>query len=139
MRPVSKCSGEAGFTLVEVLVSLVIFTVAILGLNRAATLAVSGTSDLQVKTHAGFVADNAVVLARLAPLEVGLERDDAQSGPFSFNVVTETVQTQQSGFYEIIVRVQDPETDRVLMDRRAFRYNPRVRITVDLSDDEATE
>lgn len=113
---------DDGFTLVEVLVSLAIFSLAIVGLNQAATLAVSGTSALQMRTHAGFVADNTVVLSRIAPLERGIERIEAASGGMEFDVVAETSATEQAGFYEIRVQVFERDKDRVLSDRRAFRY-----------------
>lgn len=114
--------ADDGFTLVEVLVSLAIFSLAIVGLNQAATLAVSGTSALQMRTHAGFVADNTVVLSRIALLERGIERIEAASGGMEFDVVAETSATEQAGFYEIRVQVFARDKDRVLSDRRAFRY-----------------
>ncbi|MGB3454968.1 MAG: type II secretion system protein [Litorimonas sp.] len=120
MRSPSKT--ESGFTLVEVLVSLAIFSLAIVGMNRAATLAVKGTSDLQTRTHAGFVADNAVVLSRMDRLRVGTERTEAASGGMAFEVEVETVTTDLTGFYELRVRVREAERDRVMADRRAFRY-----------------
>ena len=116
--------SERGFTLVEVLVSLAIFSLAIVGLNRAATLAVTGTATLQTRTHAGFVADNAVVLSRLDPLRVGTERREAESGGMFFEVEVETVRTEQAGFYELRVRVREAGRDRVVSERRAFRLEP---------------
>ncbi len=117
---------QDGFTLVEVLVSLAIFSLAIVGLNRAATLAVSGAATLQMRTHAGFVADNAVVLSRIAPLDLGTERSQADSGGMAFDVVVETSETEQAGFYEIAVRVSERDRDRILSQRRAFRYTQPV-------------
>ena len=117
---------QDGFTLVEVLVSLAIFSLAIVGLNRAATLAVSGAATLQMRTHAGFVADNAVVLSRIAPLDLGTERSQADSGGMAFDVVVETSETEQAGFYEIVVRVSERDRDRILSQRRAFRYTQSV-------------
>lgn len=125
---------DGGFTLVEVLVSLAIFSLAIVGLNRAATLAVSGTSALQVRTHAGFVADNTVVLTRLAPLALGIERVEDASGGMEFDVVTETSETEQAGFYEITVQVFERDKDRILSDRRAFRYESRARIVASTAE-----
>jgi general secretion pathway protein I len=113
---------DDGFTLVEVLVSLAIFSLAIVGLNRAATLAVSGTSSLQMKMHAGFAADNAVVLSRLEPLSLGTERAEVASGGIEFDVSVETRRTEQPGFYEMIVQARRADQDRVLIERRAFRY-----------------
>lgn len=131
-----RARNDAGFTLVEVLVSLAIFSLAIVGLNRAATLAVSGTSTLQTRTHAGFVADNAVVLARISALATGIERTEAASGGMDFDVVTEVSSTEQSGFYEITVQVLERDKEHVLSDRRAFRYESRTPITRNLADDE---
>ncbi|GLQ21663.1 type II secretion system minor pseudopilin GspI [Algimonas porphyrae] len=114
---------DHGFTLIEVLVSLAIFSLAIVGLNRAATLAVSGASTLQLKTHAGFVADNAVVLSRIGPIarELGVERNAIESGGIGFDVTIETVATELADFLEIRVRVTQQGSDRVLIERRAFR------------------
>lgn len=114
---------DHGFTLIEVLVSLAIFSLAIVGLNRAATLAVSGASTLQLKTHAGFVADNAVVLSRIGPIarELGVERNAVESGGIGFDVAIETVATELADFLEIRVRVTQQGSDRVLVERRAFR------------------
>jgi hypothetical protein len=116
-------------------VSLAIFSLAIVGLNRAATLAVSGTSSLQIRTHAGFVADNAIVLTRIAPLELGVDRLDAASGGMDFDVVTETSSTEQAGFYEITVQVFERDQERVLSNRRAFRYISQAQITPNPSDE----
>lgn len=115
--------SDAGFTLIEVLVSLAIFSLAIVGLNRAATLAVSGTTNLTLNTHAGIVADNAVVLQRLEPIEVGTDRFEDQSGGIDFDVVVETVRTEQPGFYELQIRVSELDEDRILSERRAFLYD----------------
>lgn len=129
-----RASNDAGFTLVEVLVSLAIFSLAIVGLNRAATLAVSGTSALQTRTHAGFVADNTVVLTRIAPLELGVERIEAASGGMDFDVVTETSETEQAGFYEITVQVFERDQARILSDRRAFRYEQQAQVIPNTTD-----
>lgn len=125
-----RTPSDAGFTLIEVLVSLAIFSLAIVGLNRAAALAVSGTATLQAKTHAGFVADNAVVLSRINPLELGIERSEAQSGGIVFAIEVETSETGQADFYEILVRVREADRDRVLIERRAFRSESRQVVTV---------
>ncbi|MEL6686549.1 MAG: type II secretion system protein [Pseudomonadota bacterium] len=117
-----RTTSDAGFTLIEVLVSLAIFSLAIVGLNRAATLAVSGTAELTVRTHAGIVADNAVVLRRLEPVEVGTDRFEDQSGGIEFDIVVETVRTEQAGFYELLIRVSQSEQTRILSERRAFLY-----------------
>jgi general secretion pathway protein I len=113
---------DAGFTLVEVLVSLAIFSLAIVGLNQAANLAVRGTADLAARTHAGFVADNAVVLSKTEPVETSTVRREAESGGRRFDVSVTTAATQEPGFYEISVKVSAIEGEQVIASRRAFRY-----------------
>ena len=115
---------QAGFTLVEVLVSLAIFSLAVIGLNRAATLAVGGATDLSVRTHAGFVADNAVVEARMRPAQNGTVRGAATSGALRFEVSTQTLATELPGFFEINVSVRQDGRERIVITRRAFRHVP---------------
>ena len=112
---------QDGFTLIEVLVSLAIFSLAIVGLNRAAGLAVNGAAELTARTHAGFAADNAVVLSKSQPLDVGTVRTEAASGGLVFDVATTTAATELPGFFEITVAVSDADGARIIATRRAFR------------------
>lgn len=120
--------NDSGFTLVEVLVSLAIFSLAIVGLNRAATLAVGTTADLDARIHAGFVADNAVVLSRMEPLSTDTQRAQAASGPHAFEVLTRTAQTELPGFFEITVSVSPEGSETPAATRRAFRYQSPVAV-----------
>ena len=117
--------AQDGFTLVEVLVSLAIFSLAIVGLNRAGALAVSGTAELHARTHAGFVADNAIVLSRIARLESGSERRVAESGGMAFDVVVVTAATELPGFFQLDAQVRREGSDQVIATRRAFRTVPQ--------------
>ena len=56
---------QDGFTLIEVLAALAIFSIAIIGLSGANTQSIKTTDRVTDKTYAGFVADNQLVLARL--------------------------------------------------------------------------
>lgn len=113
---------DAGFTLVEVLVSLVIFSVAILGLTRAGTQTVTALNQLEEKTYASVVADNQLALARLesenpfAQSRIGEE----QSGGRTFEYRVERVETEVPEFFELVVSVSSPRTEQVLIERRAF-------------------
>lgn len=113
---------DAGFTLVEVLVSLVIFSVAILGLTRAGTQTVTALNQLEEKTYASIVADNQLALARLesenpfAQSRIGEE----QSGGRTFEYRVERVETEVPEFFELVVSVSSPRSDQVLIQRRAF-------------------
>lgn len=115
-------NNESGFTLVEVLVSLVIFSVAILGLTRAGTQTLTALNQMEEKTYASVVADNQLALARLesenpfARARIG----EAQSGGRTFEYRVERVATEVPEFFELVVSVSSPRSDQVLIQRRAF-------------------
>lgn len=122
MTPQGTHKKETGFTLVEVLVSLVIFSVAILGLTRAGTQSLSTLNQLEEKTYASVVADNQLALARLEsenPFARAREGEE-QSGGRTFTYRVERVETDVPQFFELVVSVSSPRSEQVLIQRRAF-------------------
>ncbi len=122
MKTAPKKHQEAGFTLIEVLVSLVIFSVAILGLIQAGTQSVAVLNQLEQKTHASIVADNQLALARLQQVNQfsTAQSGEAQSGGRSFDYKVLRVETPVPNFYELIITVSSSQTEQVLVERRAF-------------------
>ena len=112
---------EAGFTLVEVLVALLIFSFAIIGLTRSGTESVRAISVLQDKAYAGIVADNQLVRARIRPLKLGVETGEESVSGKTFEWRVETSETESADFYRLIVTVNDGESDQVIISRTAFR------------------
>jgi len=112
---------DEGFTLVEVLAALLIFSFAIIGLTRAGTESVRAISVLKDKSNAGIVADNQLVRARIAPLEVGaLTGEESVSGK-SYDWRVETSNTESDDFYRLIVTVNEAGSEQVIITRTAFR------------------
>lgn len=122
MKAFTQSNGEAGFTLVEVLVSLVIFSVAILGLTQAGTQTVSTFSQIEQRTYASIVADNQLALARLQkdnPFARSQSGESEAGGRlFEFSVVR--VETEIPDFFELVVRVSPRGSEQILVERRAF-------------------
>jgi len=112
---------DAGFTLVEVLAALLIFSFAIIGLTRAGTESVRAVTVLQDKAYAGIVADNQLIRARIRPLEIGVETGEESVSGKLYDWRVETSETESSGFYRVIVTVNEAETDQVIINRTAFR------------------
>jgi len=112
---------DEGFTLVEVLAALLIFSFAIIGLTRAGTESVRAVSVLKDKSYAGIVADNQLIRARIAPLEVGAKTGKESVSGKSYDWRVETSDTESDGFYRLIVTVSDAESDQVIISRTAFR------------------
>ena len=112
---------EDGFTLVEVLAALLIFSFAIIGLTRAGTESVRAVSVLKDKSYAGIVADNQLIRARIAPLEVGVKTGEESVSGKVYDWRVETSQTDNADFYRLIVTVNDANNDQVIISRTAFR------------------
>lgn len=113
--------NEAGFTLVEVLAALLIFSFAIIGLTRAGTESVRAVSVLEHKTYAGIIADNQLVRARIRPLKLGAETGQESAAGRDYDWRVETVETDSPNFYRLIVTVNETKQDQVIISRTAFR------------------
>jgi len=112
---------DEGFTLVEVLAALLIFSFAIIGLTRAGTESVRAVSVLKDKSYAGIVADNQIIRARIKPLEVGVTTGEESVSGKSYDWRTEISKTESAGFYRVIVSVNEAESNQVIISRTAFR------------------
>ena len=117
----SDAMKDAGFTLVEVLAALLIFSLAIIGLTRAGTESVRAVNVLQDKTYAGIVADNQIIRARIRPLEIGVKTGEDSVKGKNYDWRTEISKTESAGFYRVIVSVNEVDSDQVIISRTAFR------------------
>lgn len=114
---------DQGFSLIEVLAAMVIFSVAILGLSHAGVESVRGAAAIEAKTLGGIVADNQITLARFDRIELGTQRGESVQMGRRFNWNLEVSETSVENFFQIIVRVSDPVTNRVYVRRTAFIRN----------------
>lgn len=112
---------DAGFTLVEVLAALLIFSLAIIGLTRAGTESVRAVNVLQNKTYAGIVADNQIIRARIRPLEIGVKTGEDSVNGKDYDWRAEISKTESAGFYRVVVSVNEVDSDQVIISRTAFR------------------
>jgi len=113
--------NEDGFTLVEVLAALLIFSVAIIGLSHSGTESVRAISVLEHKTYAGIVADNRIVQARLKPFKIGTSMGTETTAGRNYEWREEISETESDGFYRISVTIRQRDNDQVIITRTAFR------------------
>lgn len=121
-RAPKKHGSEAGFTLIEVLVSLVIFSVAILGLTQAGSQSLSTLNQLEERSYASIVADNQLALTRLRLNELSsrTQTGETQAGGRNYEYRISRVDTSVPNFFELIVTVSSQNTEQILIERRAF-------------------
>ena len=112
---------DSGFTLVEVLASLLIFSVAIIGLTRSGTESVRAITILEHKTYAGIVADNRIVQSRLKPLKLGTSSGVERAAGREYDWREEVSETQSEGFFRINVTIRERDKDQIIIERTAFR------------------
>lgn len=71
--------GEAGFTLLEMLVALIVFSLAALALLRLEGATIRSTADLETQTVAQMVARNVAVDTLSDPLAPSLGKSDGKA------------------------------------------------------------
>ena len=113
---------DAGFTLIEVIAALMIFSVGIVGLISMNTQSRNTITTLEDQFVAGVVADNVLIDARREQrLELGEERGEDGSMGRTFTSQREILATDQDNFFRINVRVLDADGERLLIERTAYR------------------
>lgn len=113
--------SERGFTLIEVLAALLVFSIAILGLTRSGTESVRAITVIEHKSYAGIVADNQLVRARLKPLETGVETGEDRAAGRDYEWRLETRETDNAGFFRMVVTVREKNKEQDIITRTAFR------------------
>jgi len=109
-----------GFTLIEVLAALVVFSISIIGLTHAGTESLKTAYALEQKTLAGIVADNQLVLAMRESVRAGKITGQSEVKGRVFDWSIETTAQDSPNFYKLEARVA--QTDgQVLTVRNAFR------------------
>jgi general secretion pathway protein I len=112
---------ENGFTLVEVLAALLVFSLSIIGLTHAGTQSAQAISVITEKSLAGIAADNVLVRARLMPLKLGTVKSEQSQMGQDFLVTVTTEKTESPDFYTLTAEVKIEGGTQILISRQAFR------------------
>lgn len=117
-----RATSESGFTLVEVLASLVIFSIAILGLMHAGAENIKAMQLIEQKQVAGIIADNQLILAQTGDrrLRVGTSQETVDMNGQKWDWDLRVEETDLDGFLRLVVNVREENQDRILISRTAF-------------------
>lgn len=131
-----SAAKDAGFTLMEVLAALVIFSVSVVGLLGSSRQSVRVASEVELKTLGGIAADNAVAqtladLAQPGAVGAGLdtlrpERVEVLGREFEVSYATDPI--EGADLTELVVDVREVvgrDAGRVVSSRTAFVVPPR--------------
>ncbi len=112
MKPVPE--RRAGFTLVEVLIALVILSIALAATMRATAMATTSADEVKMKTYATWVAQNRIaeLTARRVFPAAGEERGQAPMAGINFQWQQTTSETPNKDFRKVDVTVSLPDEAR---------------------------
>ncbi len=116
-----KPKNQAGFTLIEVLAALLVFSIAIIGLTHAGTESARAVAAINDKTLAGIVADNQLIMARRTFPQTGVTSGEVAAMSREFIYDVETTQTDASDLYRLTVKVRAKSRDQIIVERTAFQ------------------
>lgn len=114
---------QSGFTLVEVLAALGVFSISAIGLIHLSSETMIGARQVDMRALAEIEANNrmADALTTPPPLSTGvIEGESIQRGR-SFDWNRTVTPTQESGLFLIEVTVSAPETGQVLAHLQGLR------------------
>jgi general secretion pathway protein I len=117
-----------GFTLVEVLVALVIVSIALMAALRAAGQGTSAAGELRARLLAGWIAENHLAehRARGAWLALGTARGTERQGGIDYLWREEVIATANDSFRRVDIFVALPaEESRALAHLTGFLVQPR--------------
>ena len=102
---------QSGFTLIEVLVALVIASVALMACMRALALAANGAQAMQQRSLALLAAENRLTELRLqrAFPTAGRSRDACPQGPLPFSCELSVQNTVNGNFRQVTIHVRLPQ------------------------------
>jgi len=112
---------DDGFSLIEVLASLVIFSIAIVGLVSMNTQSVRTATAVEDKMLASIVADNVIVEARRKGVRLGEDDGEERAKGHLYVWQKEIETTELENFYRITIKVRRADDPQVLIERVAYR------------------
>lgn len=124
-KPDEAKSGQAGFTLIEVMVALFVFAVGVTSLIVAQTESIKATGSLEERLMAEIVAENQLILAWVdddTP-EIGIVTGTEQQGERTFRWTREIKDSLRPNILQIDISIlpEEENSTRVLYSVTSFR------------------
>ena len=128
----SPSRGQAGFSLLEVMIAVLILGVALVGLAQGITTALASTKDSELQTTAAMLAAGQIETLRAEGQLIDGEREGDGGGDLPLYKWKQTVtSTPINGLHEVAVTVQNARTGRDIYELRTMLFEPPPATTDD--------
>ena len=116
---------NAGFSLVEVMVAILILGVALVGLTRGITSALTASKEGELQTAAAMLAAGRIETLRAE----GYVSEGSDSGELtgdleSYRWTENVTQSSLSGLFDVTVRIEHTGNDQLLYELRTQLFDP---------------
>lgn len=114
--------NSAGFSLIETLVALGVFSIAAISLVHLGSETTQGARHVGQRFLAGVEADNLMAEALVSPARIpdGLQAGQSTQRGHAFDWQRTVSPAGQADLLVVIVNVADPESGQVLAERRSL-------------------
>jgi len=113
-------ASNKGFTLLEVLIALAIFSICALTLLQQSGRSARQTSHLETKLMASWLADNEVASAQLQIPNIGTQSRETHFAKRDWEIERETHKTKQPNVFELTIRISPSGDDQPAHEVRAY-------------------
>lgn len=115
-------SEESGFSLIESVVALGVFALAVVPALSLVTQNLNATAQLEARTLAAFIAENRLVETRLEPVVTTSDTAGTTTmGGMTFTWERSVSDTSEDGLKQIEIRVRLSEDAQILAVMTGFR------------------
>ena len=116
---------NAGFSLIEVMVAILILGIALVALTQGITSALTASKESELQTVAALVAAGRIETLRAEGYVVEGGDEGELTGGLALYRWKETVtETDLDGLYEVVVKVEHTGNDQLLFELRTMLFDP---------------
>ena len=125
MRSRLNQGGQAGFSLIEVVLAVLILGIALVGLTQGVTIALSSSKESELQTTAALLAAGVIETLQA---EGGLSNDvvegDGGEGLALYHWKRTVTGTSIDGLHEVVVEVTNSRSGKSIYELRTLLFEP---------------